>query len=377
VTYARERNLPLFCAFAGDRQVFEAEGSIQSLCLRRGALTIPVGTEMRLDPALMRHRETAIRWVRSFQPDLIHVTGPGEMGLLGYWVSQTLGVPIVASWHRNLPECVGERLRVLPQGWRKRVKTWCWQAMMKFYGLADFVASPNEELRRALAAGADQPSFHFGHGVDLERFSRAERRADDGKFCVGYVGRLTPEKNVRMLAEVEGALLRRGGRDVRMLVVGAGSEERWLRANLRRGEFPGVLEDEALVQAYGQMDVLVVPSQTDSFGLAILEAMAAGVPVVVTEETGRRAGVMNGVNGLCTSDLAEAVVRLMEAPALRDRMGRAGREQAASRSWEAAFEGLQAVYLRGLARGAVRVPIRRREELLLGGGRGTVSEKDS
>ena len=61
------------------------------------------------------------------------------------------------------------------------------------------------------------------------------------RFVIGYVGRLSPEKNVRFFAELERALVRRGWMDYRLLLIGEGSERDWLRHTLRRGDLPGIL----------------------------------------------------------------------------------------------------------------------------------------
>src|SRR5205807_2202102 len=89
------------------------------------------------------------------------------------------------------------------------------------------------------------------------------------------------EKNVRAFAEIERALLDSGLRSFRLLLVGDGSERDWLKANLQHAEFPGILRGPALARAFANMDVFLFPSNTDTFGLAILEAMASGVPVIV------------------------------------------------------------------------------------------------
>jgi glycosyltransferase involved in cell wall biosynthesis len=173
---------------------------------------------------------------------------------------------------------------------------------------------------------------------------------------------LTPEKNVRALVEIERELEREGSRDFRILVVGAGSEAEWLRANLRRGEFAGTLHGEALAAAFAEMDAMVFPSHTDTFGLVVLEAMSSGVPVILTEAAGRRVGVVDGESGICTGDFAEGVRRLIRTPGLRERMGARAREHALERGWGRVFENLQAIYRSGLASGEVRARIRRAEE---------------
>jgi len=362
VEYARRRNLSFFCAYGGDQGLFEVNGSTQTLCLRRGWLSFPFDAEMKCDPALVRHRALALRRLRAFQPDLIHITGPGDVSVLGFWISNTLGVPLVASWHTNLHEYAEFRLQRISGRGAAVAKEWSFRALMKYYRLAHFVASPNEEMRQVMEKETARPSFVMAHGVDTQRFSPRWRRPGDGRFCVGYVGRLTPEKNVRALVEIEQELRREGHQDFRMLVVGSGSEEAWLRANLRQGEFAGTLHGEALAAAFAEMDAMIFPSLTDTFGLVVLEAMSSGVPVILTEEAGRRVGVVDGESGIGTTNFAAAVQRLMRTPGLRERMGAAARAHAHERGWDRVFEDLHSIYRSGLARKEVRARIRRVEE---------------
>jgi glycosyltransferase involved in cell wall biosynthesis len=97
-----------------------------------------------------------------------------------------------------------------------------------------------------LAARIGRPSFVMPRGIDVTRFSPLFRTRSDATFLIGYVGRLTAEKNVRLLARMEAALCAEGVRDYRFLIVGQGSERAWLEANLLRAEFPGVLKGDDL-----------------------------------------------------------------------------------------------------------------------------------
>ena len=110
------------------------------------------------------------------------------------------------------------------------------------------------------------------------------------------------KKRVRVLRDVEQALLGAGQRNFRFLIVGDGHERAWLRANLRHAEFTGVLRGEALARAYANMDVFAFPSHTDTFGNVVLEAMASGVPPVVTSSGGPKYLVTTGWTGFVAWD---------------------------------------------------------------------------
>jgi phosphatidylinositol alpha 1,6-mannosyltransferase len=191
----------------------------------------------------------------------------------------------------------------------------------------------------------------MAHGVDTEAYSPQRRCRRDRSFCIGYVGRLTPEKNVRLFVDLEKSLLAQGHRNFRFTLIGEGNERDWLRKRLEFGETPGILRGKALAEAFANMDVFVFPSRTDTFGLVLLEAMASGVPVVASPETGARVGIRHGVTGFHAQDLhsfTQSVQQLMNSEPLRQRIGAEARVFTCSNVWNGAFEQLYRTYERGL-----------------------------
>jgi glycosyltransferase involved in cell wall biosynthesis len=299
--------------------------------------------------------------LRQFSPDIIHITGPGDMGVLGFWISHILHVPMVASWHTNLHEYAARRLdhlfSFLPVRWSERLSSaaenQALRACMGYYHLARFTLAPNENMVHLLADRARRPSFLMSHGVDMERFSPRRRTRQGGPFTIGYVGRLTPEKNVRLFADLERELLAAGERDFRLVLVGTGSEREWLEKNLVTADLPGVLRGDALAEAFANMDAFVFPSLTDTFGLVLLEAMASGVPVIVSPQAGDRVGIQNGSGGFFAEDaasMAGTVLKLMRDQPFHAEMSCDARVFASTRGWSGVFEHLYETYEEGLAR---------------------------
>jgi glycosyltransferase involved in cell wall biosynthesis len=187
-------------------------------------------------------------------------------------------------------------------------------------------------------------------GVDAELFHPDKRKRDAGDrdHVLGFVGRLSVEKNVALLARVQEELEVKGHRSFRFLIVGhgGGSEEAWLRERMPRAEFTGVLRGEALSTAYANMDLLVFPSHTDTFGNVVLEAMASGVPAIVTPDGGPKTIVRDGVTGRIAEDagFATAVARVLGNPERHAEMRLAARAHALTMSWDAVFDGVYAGY---------------------------------
>jgi glycosyltransferase involved in cell wall biosynthesis len=154
------------------------------------------------------------------------------------------------------------------------------------------------------------------------------------------------EKNVALLARVQEELERLGHRSFRFMIVGHGSEEAWLRERLPRAEFTGVLRGEALSAAYASMDLFIFPSHTDTFGNVVLEAMASGVPAIVTPDGGPCTIVRDGETGRVVPDeeFAAAVSAVLHDPVKHAAMREAARAYALTASWDSVFEGVYAGY---------------------------------
>ena len=166
-----------------------------------------------------------------------------------------------------------------------------------------------------------------------------------GTFVLGFVGRLQPEKNVRLLVEVEKLLAEENHR---FLIIGDGPERPYLEKNLRRAEFTGTLKGEALSEAYANMDLFLFPSRTDTYGNVVQEALASGVPAIVTNQGGPQYIVDNGVTGIvarsdehyvrCVHDLVTDLAR-------HQQMRKAARSAALEASWDKVFDNVYRAYV--------------------------------
>lgn len=170
------------------------------------------------------------------------------------------------------------------------------------------------------------------------------RRCRQGSEVVlGYVGRLSPEKNLRLLKRVDEALRAAGERNYRFAIVGHGAESDWLRKSIGKAYLPGVLLGRDLARAYADMDVFLFPSRTDTYGNAVWEASASGVPAVVTDSEGPQYIVRDGETGLVIGSddgFVRRVLALYRDEALRRRMGANAREAALRQSWESILDRL-------------------------------------
>jgi phosphatidylinositol alpha 1,6-mannosyltransferase len=363
--FARRRGLPFFCLHPGKRETKmseQQEGELTTLEIPRGsAISFRLEKDLTFDLAFLRHKDFLEQRLRAFRPDIIHITGPSEPGILGAWLAKDMRVPLVASWHTNLHEYAAQRsewfLRMLPQNQRpatgRRIEGATLMACARFYQLAEVLFAPNVDLCNLLERSTGRHCALMPRGVDTIAFSPEfrDRGAADKDFVLGFCGRLSIEKNVFLLARIRTELLERGITNFRFLIIGHGKEESWLRQNLPNAEFTGVLRGHDLARAYANMDLFVFPSHTDTFGNVVLEALASGVPAIVTPDGGPRYIVKDGETGTIATDedFSAAVARLILDPEMHARMRLASRTYAQSASWDSVFEGVYSTYEEVLA----------------------------
>jgi phosphatidylinositol alpha-mannosyltransferase len=183
------------------------------------------------------------------------------------------------------------------------------------------------------------------NGVDVDRFRRAVpvARWQDGTRNILFVGRFEPRKGILDLLKAY-RILRKTGCNCRLLLVGGGPQEREARRyiatrRLRGVEFLGRISDDEKAQLFRTADVYVSPATgRESFGIVLLEAMAAGAPIVASDIHGYKGVVRRDQEALLVQprapkQIAASVARLLNDPAFAAQMSEAGRRRAEEFSW--------------------------------------------
>jgi phosphatidylinositol alpha 1,6-mannosyltransferase len=358
--FARRQEIPFLMVHAGPRDEISSSGPVTRVQLPRSPVKFPLDRAHDYDLLFLRHYRTLEPLLRDFRPDVVQITGPSDVGTLGAYVAHKMKIPLAATWQTNIHQYARRRMAAavsfLPKDVAGKLadvaERLSFRASARFYHIPRLLFAPNQEMIRVLEAATGKPCYLMSHAVDTEVFSPEFRDRAEGPFRIGYVGRLTAEKSVRTLARLEQALLDRGNRDFSFTVVGEGAEQEWLRNNMRQAEFTGVLTGAELSRTFANFDVLAFPSETDTFGLVVLEAFASGVPAVVTDRGGPQYTVRHGRSGYVARDFDEFVehtARLMDEPELLSAMRAAARQQALETSWDRIFEGMYEAYERCLA----------------------------
>jgi len=219
----------------------------------------------------------------------------------------------------------------------------------RFFGRLDGRIAVSEAVRDYLVPYFPGDYRIIPNGIDLERFGdpalRPLERFDDGKLNILFVGRLEKRKGFRYLLRAF-AQVKKAVPQARLMVVGAYYKEDkepfvfYARENrLRDVRFIGQVSEDDLPRYYRTCHVFCAPSTGfESFGIILLEAMAAGKPIVASDIDGYRGVLADGEEGLLVQPederrLAEALIRLLKDPALRERMGRQGQATATDYAW--------------------------------------------
>ena len=186
--FARRRNLPFLCVRAaapsGSRaRAIVEDGPVWTLELPRAFLSFALEKDLRFDPAFLRHIPLIRDALDRFHPDLIHITGPSDIGILGAWLSRQMRLPLAASWHTNVHEYAARRaswlLRLLPErhsaATGQKIEDLAMATAAKFYSVAQVLFAPNPQLCAQLEKAAGKPCHLMPRGVDAKLFHPARR----------------------------------------------------------------------------------------------------------------------------------------------------------------------------------------------------------
>lgn len=263
-----------------------------------------------------------------YAANIIHAHHPFLLGDTALRLATSRTLPLIFTHHTRYEDYVHYVPFAAPALRRAAI-----QLSTEYANLCDGVIAPSASIAGLLRRrGVTSPIQVVPTGIDPDAFARGDgergrqRHGLPARACViGHVGRLAPEKNLRYLAEAVALVLRDRPR-AWFLVVGAGPAGEELRGEFARLGVAdrlvpaGALTGRALHDAYRAMDVFVFSSRSETQGLVVTEAMAAGLPVVALRASGVREVVRSGTNGILlpagapAAEFAAAVAELIGHP---------------------------------------------------------------
>jgi len=284
-----------------------------------------------------------------FQPDLVHVVNPAVLGLAGLFYAKTLKIPLVASYHTHLPQYLQHYGLGMLEGF-------LWELLKTGHNQAEINLCTSTAMMQELAAHGIERVALWQKGVDTELFhpdlaSREMRshlsQGHPESPLLLYVGRLSAEKEIERIKAILLAIP-----EARLALVGDGPHRYALEKYFAQTptHFVGYLTGKDLAAAFASADAFVFPSRTETLGLVLLEAMAAGCPVVAANSGGIPDIVTSDVNGYLfdldddNQGAIAATKRLLEQQQQREIIRQNARTEAERWSWGAATRQLQDYY---------------------------------
>jgi N-acetyl-alpha-D-glucosaminyl L-malate synthase BshA len=288
--------------------------------------------------------------IKQLNPDIVHAQGIPR------------GVAcVLAKKLLNIPCVVGGRGSDVYQPWKYE------KVISKFVlGNADALIALTDHMKQKMIEilGRERDDiFVIPNCIDYEFFSSYLRKqghatlepVNNKKKVILYVGRLEPVKGVRYLVQAVRILINRGFRNMKLLIVGDGSEKRYLEELVKKLGledyivFVGRAPHDKIPEYMASADLLVLPSLSEGFPNTIIEAMAMGLPVIASRVGGLPWIIKDGENGFLVEprnprDIAEKIILLLTNDDLRVYMSRRNIEKAREYDWENIIKRLEKVY---------------------------------
>ena len=317
------------------------------------AMPLPLYPELKLGlpgPAVSDALE-------EFKPDLIHVVNPAVLGLGGIWLAKTNNIPLIASYHTHLP-------KYLEHYGMGMLEPLLWELLKAAHNQALLNLCTSNAMVDELEKKGIRRTALWQRGVDTDSF-KPEFRSDqmrkrlfgdyeDKGSLLIYVGRLSAEKQIERIKPVLEAIP-----DACLALVGDGPYRSQLEKIFEdtKTNFIGYLGGDELASAYASGDIFLFPSSTETLGLVLLEAMAAGCPVIGANKGGIPDIINDEVNGCLYNpdendngeeSLINATKKILFDNDKKVKMRLAAREEAERWDWNQATLQLKNFYIKTL-----------------------------
>ena len=234
----------------------------------------------------------------AFQPDVVHIAAPDLAGIYLLRYAKKNKIPMVISHHTDFPSY----LKSYKVGFLKKS---VWNFFKWLYNQAGVVFVPTEEVQKDLAEKRITHTRIWSRGIHTDVFNPSFRSSTlRGEWSTGekkvilYSGRFVWYKDLQTFIDVYRLFKERGPEDIVFVLLGRGPIEEELRTSMPDAIFPGYLSGKQLGRAYASADIFLFPSTTETFGNVIQEALAAGIPAVVSDKGGCQEIVKRSGGGL-------------------------------------------------------------------------------
>ncbi len=279
--------------------------------------------------------------------DIVESSTPGPMGYMAARIAKRDKAPFITFYHTELSEYARIRAldafpfsKKLSKLWSNILYTFMEKWLGNYYKKGDAAFAISKYVGNKMKKYSNNIRI-LGGGFDANLFNPDKKTAQNKIPRAIYVGRIAPEKNLEWLADIFSK------HNLPITFVGDGCYKKQLEKRLPNAYFIGKLSLEECAQEYGKNDYFVFPSKVDTYGLAVLEAMATGIPGIVTNEKGPKELIENGKNGFVVSskkEFEEKVLFMVNNNQERKKMGKNAREYVKTKNWNAFFNNMLKAY---------------------------------
>lgn len=225
----------------------------------------------------------------AFAPDVVHISTPDIIGREFLLYAKRKSIVVVSAFHTDFPAY----LSYYHLGFAEKA---AWRYLTWFYNTCDLLLAPNECVRRKLLGKQIRNIEIWSRGIDRELFAPSRRSEQlrmawdaDGRTVIVYAGRFVLYKDITVVMDVYDRFMQEGyGDRVRFVMIGSGPEEEEMKRRMPEAFFTGYLTGVQLSEAYASGDIFFFPSATEAFCNVALEALASGLPAIVSDAGGCR-----------------------------------------------------------------------------------------
>lgn len=313
------------------------------------SLSFPFYPEARLGFATL----SLYRELSQFNPDVAHLFHPMMTGIPTMGMLKWMEVPTVTSFHLDYARLANQfKVGSIDLGFTRPILE---ELTKNVFNWADYSLAPSKLIQSQMQElgidnvglwrrGVDAKTFNPNYYSDEMRHEMSDGHVDDNLLI--YVGRLSDEKQIDHIRPVLEQVP-----NTRLIIVGDGPARSHLQEYFAElpVKFMGYMSGERLSQAYASADIFVFPSRLETFGLVVVEAMAAGLPVVASRVGGVTDVVQEGRTGYTfkSGDVNTLVDGVRKIAASRDNiqhMGHLARQYAETQSWDAMMDEVIEIY---------------------------------
>lgn len=302
----------------------------------------------------------ALKAIRTFNPDIIHTHTPFSVGWNATYAARKLQIPLVGTHHTFFDHYL--KHIHLDFSWARNLS---WKLTVRYYNYCDTITSPTRSLEQALIEhGLHRPVGRVPNVLDTELFAPPPHQKNTNTHTIVHMGRLSYEKSIHDVIAASAHIMKHLP-NTRLVLIGDGPERGKLEALTRelsianQTVFTGYVYGQNLVHALRQGDVFITGSKSENMPLAILEAMAVGLPIVAVRSLGLEEILMDGENAYLTDpdqplELADAALTLLQNNTLREKFAAASRALSRAYSQDAVINRVIDLYTRTISEFAAK-----------------------